>query len=197
MSRLINLIGRRFGRIKILKQGKKSNANAIRWIGQCDCGNPTLSTSQNLRLGHTSSCGCFRKTVAARRRSRPYESLYNILVGRCDSKRAVARNGAVVPRSWGRKVMSFRSFLTFTKVTTCHYCGDTVTWLAHNVGRNACCNLDRVDNNKDYSKKNCVVCCGACNAMKSTLCYEAFLNRVDKISKNWRKHTWQKQNKLS
>ena len=31
------------------------------WVCHCDCGNRTITTTQNLRSGDTRSCGCYEK----------------------------------------------------------------------------------------------------------------------------------------
>jgi hypothetical protein len=79
---------------------------------------------------------------------KPFESLYSILKTRRDDTS-----------------LTFEEFLEFTKVETCCYCDQQVIW-APRGGRGAT-NLDRKDSSKGYSRKNCVVCCGECNRIKS------------------------------
>lgn len=49
----IDMIGKRFGKLKAIKyMGKKS------WLCECDCGNKKIILGANLRNGSTLSCGC-------------------------------------------------------------------------------------------------------------------------------------------
>lgn len=60
-SRLIDLTGQRFGRLTVIERSDKKSVNGnARWICQCDCGKTVDVDSQNLRMGTTRSCGCFR-----------------------------------------------------------------------------------------------------------------------------------------
>jgi hypothetical protein len=56
MSALIDLTGKRFGRLLVLKRAP-GKPNKPRWLCLCDCGNTTTVAGLNLRLGHTRSCG--------------------------------------------------------------------------------------------------------------------------------------------
>lgn len=71
IGNLINLINKRFGKLKVLsldvernKQMKRERNEKLRsssptfWICQCDCGNITSVSSSHLRNSHTTSCGC-------------------------------------------------------------------------------------------------------------------------------------------
>lgn len=61
MSAFIDLAGRRFGNLTVLKIGCKSGVkNRISWLCRCDCGAATSVIGENLRYGHTLSCGCAR-----------------------------------------------------------------------------------------------------------------------------------------
>ena len=55
----VNEIGNRYGHLVVLKKDK-TLASKARWICQCDCGNVVTVTGDNLRNGHTTSCGCKR-----------------------------------------------------------------------------------------------------------------------------------------
>lgn len=65
MAELINLIGKRFGKLEVIEKGpgRKSPNGCYRatWICKCDCGNIKEIDGQKLRKGHTQSCGCLKK----------------------------------------------------------------------------------------------------------------------------------------
>lgn len=65
MSNYIDLAGQRFGKLIVIKKGNthvtSGGARITTWVCKCDCGNTTVVTSQKLRKGHTTSCGCAKK----------------------------------------------------------------------------------------------------------------------------------------
>lgn len=58
-----DLTNQRFGRLIVLKKGKKDKAQHQYWICQCDCGNTAEINSDNLRRGLTQSCGCLHSEI--------------------------------------------------------------------------------------------------------------------------------------
>lgn len=57
-SNKLDLTNQRFGRLTALKDtGKRHNGLAV-WLCRCDCGNFCEVTSNHLRTGHNTSCGC-------------------------------------------------------------------------------------------------------------------------------------------
>lgn len=55
-----NLIGKKFGRLTVVKLHKKAGKN-IQWVCRCDDGNQTIVKHDHLKSGHTQSCGCYNK----------------------------------------------------------------------------------------------------------------------------------------
>lgn len=126
------------------------------WLAVCDCGNYTRVRSGNLRhnLKPVRSCGCL---IQEANKIRPYESLYNRLM-------RVAKNQ-------NREcTLTYGQFLEFTKEKECHYCGESLNWekSKHSIGsgKKSRYQIDRKDNKRGYSKKNCVACCKSCNLTK-------------------------------
>ena len=146
--KFINLTGQKLGKLLVLNKFN-SNPKEVRWDCLCDCGNKKNVSTHCLRNGHVKSCGCFQ-------RKRPYESLYNklkwVASDRCNSLN-----------------ITYEEYVEFTKITQCHYCGSAIKWDKHFIhkGNSHGYKLDRKDNNKGYSKDNCVVCCSMCNFVKS------------------------------
>ena len=56
-SKVINLLGKKFGKLTVLKQVKSKNENAC-WECLCECGSKCIVSGCNLRSGKTMSCGC-------------------------------------------------------------------------------------------------------------------------------------------
>ena len=64
----INLIGKRFGRLVVIKEGKLHKANKCYvkyWVCKCDCGNIIEVRGGSLRNGTTKSCGCLHRERAS------------------------------------------------------------------------------------------------------------------------------------
>ena len=58
MPALIDITGRRFGRLVALN--RHGEFNRARWRCQCDCGAEVIVRGVSLRSGNTISCGCFK-----------------------------------------------------------------------------------------------------------------------------------------
>ena len=76
--------------------------------------------------------------------------------------------------------LTYEQFLEFTKTKACVYCGDFIAWVPFATVKGKFLSfayyLDRKDHADSYSEKNCVVCCTACNRMRSNkFTYEEFL----------------------
>lgn len=65
--KIINLIGRRFGRLLVIDtSSKKASNGGCFWRCKCDCGRTKIISSKCLRSGHTNSCRCLAKEVASK-----------------------------------------------------------------------------------------------------------------------------------
>jgi hypothetical protein len=56
-----NLIGKKFGKILVIKISNKKKNRGFLWECLCECGKTCYDTTQNLKTGHRISCGCSRK----------------------------------------------------------------------------------------------------------------------------------------
>lgn len=61
MGKVLDLVGKRFGRLVVLERAENNNEGQARWLCQCDCGNQKVVLGKCLRNGHTQSCGCLSK----------------------------------------------------------------------------------------------------------------------------------------
>lgn len=61
MTKLIDLIGQRFGRLLVIGRAENSKLGKARWICECECGGGTIAYSCSLVSGHTLSCGCYQR----------------------------------------------------------------------------------------------------------------------------------------
>jgi hypothetical protein len=59
LGKLIDLTGRQFNRLKVIKRVENKGKNVM-WRCQCDCTNFVNVSSDSLLTGNTSSCGCLK-----------------------------------------------------------------------------------------------------------------------------------------
>lgn len=63
--RVIDLTGRVFRYLTVVKFSRLNHRKNSMWICRCVCGNEKLVSALNLVHGHTSSCGCKRREMVA------------------------------------------------------------------------------------------------------------------------------------
>ena len=66
MSRMIDLTGKTFSRLTVLKEGVRPGTNKSKekfWLCQCICGKFTTVSGYQLRSGGTKSCGCLAREI--------------------------------------------------------------------------------------------------------------------------------------
>ena len=60
---VINMIGKTFGHLTVIERDGSDGRGEAKWLCQCDCGSSIISVlGSNLRNGHTTSCGCERRS---------------------------------------------------------------------------------------------------------------------------------------
>lgn len=63
MGRLIDISGRKFRRLTATGRMPGLFGGHVLWSCLCECGGTISASSQNIRTGHTQSCGCLQKEV--------------------------------------------------------------------------------------------------------------------------------------
>jgi hypothetical protein len=145
MPKFLNITGQRFGRLVPLeplpKTFKHSNK---RWLCQCDCGERTVVASHN--LGRTRSCGCLARELTAARsvthgqEGTPTYRVWSAMLSRCRNP-----NHKSYSRYGGRGVgIDDPNWFSFQK------------FFGEMGEQPPGCDLHRKDNDKGYSKGNCV-----------------------------------------
>ena len=59
MGRKLELSGKRFGRLTVIRENGKKNGRTA-WLCKCDCGNYATVMSTLLNKGKVISCECYR-----------------------------------------------------------------------------------------------------------------------------------------
>lgn len=62
-KRIIDLTGKKFGRLIVLNISKEKKDNRITWKCKCECGNIKNVIGKALRNGTIKSCGCYSKEI--------------------------------------------------------------------------------------------------------------------------------------
>ena len=56
-----DLIGKKFGKLTVIGYTDENRHGSALWKCQCECGNITYATTEGLRVGDNTSCGCYNK----------------------------------------------------------------------------------------------------------------------------------------
>lgn len=146
MSRFIDLIGQRFGRLAVLARAENSRTGHTRWLCRCDCGEPTVIRTDTLRSSVSTSCGCLRKEIytthgdAKRNKIAKEYSAWHHMKDRClnPTDKAYAYYGGRGIRVCTRWLNSYENFLA--DMGRCP------------EGMNS---IDRIENDGNYEPGNC------------------------------------------
>lgn len=153
MGAFVDLTGQRFGRLTVIHvAANKTNTGNYQWICCCDCGAEITATSNNLRNGHTKSCGCFEKeriSEVQTTHGQSHKRLYNVWTNmkqRCYNPRNkyykdYGGRGIQVCEEWRHDYQAFHDWA-----------------YANGYNDKASkyeCTIDRIDNNGDYTPSNC------------------------------------------
>lgn len=60
MGKIIDLTGKKFGKLLVLGTSEERIRNVLSWGCVCDCGNTKTVAGPDLRMGDVQSCGCMR-----------------------------------------------------------------------------------------------------------------------------------------
>lgn len=152
MPKAIEMIGRRFGRLIVIKEAPsriKPSGNAVRrFLCLCDCGTEKVFSGENLRAGTSQSCRCWANELSSQRkkhghggkgRTSEYRS-WAMMVTRCSNTNVpnypyYGGRGIIVCERWS----NFIAFLEDMgpKPTPKH-------------------TIERVNNDGNYEPDNCI-----------------------------------------
>lgn len=168
-----NLVGVRFGRLKVKAYAGQNKHKQHLWLCICDCGQEKPALGFVLRRGESTSCGCYR--FEAKRKPLGVAALNTLI-------RNYKRNAKQRKFLWVLTIEEFKQLA----LSNCHYCGckprQSQKATSITGGSFVYNGIDRQNNCIGYELNNCVSCCGECNKMKMDLSYEDFLAKIELIS---------------
>ena len=143
----LNLQGKIFGKLKVIKCGGKNKRGEIIWECLCECGNKTFVVGAKLNNGHTKSCGCLVKENHYIKHDKTGTRIYriwNAMKNRCYNKKTLyykdyGGRGIIVYEKWLNKENGFMNFYNWSILNGYD---DNLT-------------IDRIDVNGNYEPSNC------------------------------------------
>ena len=144
MGKKVDMIGKRFGRWKVLEEAARAKCGAVKYLCKCDCGKEKIVNGVSLRNGTSQSCGCYNRELITNPNKIYNTKLWAIwdnMKQRCyNSNNKAYKNyggrGIKVCDEWKGSSFSFYNW-------------------AINNGYKEGLTLDRIDNEKDYCPQNC------------------------------------------
>lgn len=149
MGKLVDLTGKRFGRLTVIEQAGRTKNGRVKWKCICDCGKEAIVAGSCLTSGHTKSCGCLqpqRRAETLTKHGLRHTKLYGI---RCSMiKRCFNVNDKGYKDYGGRGIKVCDEWLGESGVVNFY------NW-AMQSGYKEGLSIDRIDNDGDYCPENC------------------------------------------
>lgn len=149
MGKIIDLTGKRFGKLTVIKKHNQDKWGGWNWLCMCDCGNETVVSGGHLRGLKTKSCGCSRKETKNFTHKMTGSRLYKVwhaMKSRCYYEKSemfkhYGGRGIMVCDEWKNSFISF-------------YDWSIKNGYDENAERGQC-TIDRIDVNGNYEPNNC------------------------------------------
>lgn len=146
MSELIDMTGKKFGKLTVIERVANNSQNRAVWKCLCDCGKEVEVNGSYLRIGHTKSCGCIVtdrikdfSTTHGKSNTRLHH-IWKTMRQRCLNERSrrfgdYGGRGITICKEW-------YDFQNFHDWAMANGYSDSLT-------------IDRIDNNGNYEPANC------------------------------------------
>ncbi len=143
-----DITGKKFGRLTVIKYVSKNVKGNYRWSCVCDCGKEKIIIGDNLKNGHTQSCGCLRIEQLAKRSIKHGHNSRNKMSSTYKTwasmvQRCTNPNDPSYDRYGGRRIFVCSRWSTFEN------------FLEDMGERPENKSIDRIDNDGNYCKSNC------------------------------------------
>lgn len=135
----IDIVGKRFGKLIAIKLVQDGDANHRKYLCSCDCGKTKVVSEDNLKRGHTKTCGCRNKGTYGLSRTRIY-SIWLGMINRCENNNMknycyYGGRGISVCKEWH----NFQNFKEWSEMN----------------GYKENLTIDRINNDGNYEPNNC------------------------------------------
>ena len=155
-NNFIDMTGRRFDRLQVVRLARIDKDNRAVWHCVCDCGNEVDVVGKSLRNGNTHSCGCLNLENATKRivalntkHGKAHTRLFTVWTSmktRCENPNATnyanyGGRGITICDSWKN---SFEAFYDWA-----------ISQGYDASAKRGKYTVDRIDNGKGYSPDNC------------------------------------------
>jgi len=185
-------VGQRYGMLEVLARSEPNKCLQYQrphWLCQCECGKQKVVSGQFLKRSHNPSCGCMSKGVIKNRKyDDPKEVTINSVLA--NYKTNAKRRGF----NWTLSREQFKQLA----LQACYYCKIKPHKIQnvyarrhserHRVSQEwseraaiKLNGIDRQNNTKGYTPKNCVPCCEICNKAKRNLTHDEFMSWINQL----------------
>lgn len=176
----LKLVGRVFGRLTVTSFAGRTKRRASIWRCLCTCGTTIKTRGCRLVNGSTKSCGCLRlDTIKHGEHHKKAQKKGTAFRAVLYQYKANAKTRGLV---WELSDAQFKA-LTSAK---CYYTGvaPNMTQKSKSGSEDTYVynGIDRLDNSKGYTIKNCVPCCFEVNAMKRDFSKEKFIALCKRVA---------------
>lgn len=184
---MVEMIGKKFGRLLVVRLDHRDSRYEKHWTCKCDCGNEKIVGGKHLRNGKIQSCGCLAKEKLSKY-SRENGHERNLKrYGYNPAKKLSHR--IIHQYRTGARVRGLEFFLTEEDAiglfnSPCYYCGEPPSNLCKRkdmYGELYYNGIDRLDNTKDYTIENSVACCWRCNRVKGDWGENSFRAWIEQV----------------
>lgn len=143
MPPLKDLAGQKFGRLTVIEKSHPKNKKTF-WLCECDCGNTTIVSGQDMKNGRIKSCGCIRKERGNHfihgDSHKRLHNIWSLMFQRCYNPKASGY------KNYGGRGISicdeWRKYPVFKDWALANGYADDLT-------------IDRIDNDGNYEPSNC------------------------------------------
>ena len=171
----IEMIGKFFGKLKVIEELQKNKNGHIKYWCECECGNKTEVFGTHLRRGNIMSCGC--KNRIKKEGGINGDLWFNITKSKT-SKRAFRRNLEF------DLTKDFIYDLYIKQKRKCSLSGLEITLPKRWDDKSYTASLDRIDSKKGYVVGNVQWVHKIVNIMKNIFDQEMFIFLCNQITKN-------------
>lgn len=178
MGILIDITGKKFNRLTVIKRSHIDSDNFIVWECKCECGNTVFVRAYPLKKGNIKSCGCLNNELRSQRvKTHGLSKLPIYMVWKSMKARCYRKNDKRYKLYGGRGITVCDEWFNNTEAF--------ITWANEN-GYKSGLTIDRKDNDGNYSPDNCRFITTAQNNRNSSNTHltESDIDRIKSLYSN-------------